>query len=61
MGARHRARAHSIQIMRVETVPVGKCRRPLTTQFHNSKITFPYLSHKKKKNLKMDRITYNRP
>ncbi|XP_045603976.1 large ribosomal subunit protein eL20 [Procambarus clarkii] len=61
MGARHRARAHSIQIMRVETVSVGKCRRPLTTQFHNSNISFPYLSHTKKKNMKMDRITYGRP
>ncbi|KAK8385385.1 hypothetical protein O3P69_012313 [Scylla paramamosain] len=61
MGARHRARAHSIQIMRVETVSSGKCRRPLTTQFHNSKIKFPYLTHHKKKNMKRDRITYGRP
>merc|ERR1712145_14519 len=41
MGARHRARAHSIQVMRVETVPNSKCRRPIATQFHDSKIRFP--------------------
>merc|ERR1712083_1173490 len=60
MGARHRARAHSIQIMRVETIKSSNCRRPQTTQFHNSKIKFPYLSYVKKKNLNNDRITHKR-
>ncbi|KAK3865094.1 hypothetical protein Pmani_022597 [Petrolisthes manimaculis] len=60
MGARHRARAHSIQIMRVETVPNSKCRRPHTTQFHNSKIKFP-LMHNRRKNMLRDRITHSRP
>merc|ERR1712179_780078 len=41
MGARHRARAHSIQIIRCEVVAAGKCRRPLVTQMHDSKIKFP--------------------
>merc|ERR1711908_120835 len=41
MGARHRARAHAIQIIRVEPVEAGKCRRPLVTQMHDSKIKFP--------------------
>merc|ERR1712130_688545 len=41
MGARHRARAHSIHIIRCEVVPAGKCRRPLVTQMHDSKIKFP--------------------
>merc|ERR1712007_125635 len=36
MGARHRARAHSIQIIRVETVEASKTRRPLVTQMHDS-------------------------
>ena len=36
MGARHRARASSIQIMKVEVVPVDKCRRPHVKQFHVS-------------------------
>ena len=34
MGARHRARAHSIQIMRIERVPSSKCRRSNIKQFH---------------------------
>merc|ERR1719154_1084613 len=38
MGARHRARAHSIQIMRVEVIPDDKCRRPNTTQWHLSAV-----------------------
>ena len=41
MGARHRARAHAIQIIRVETVEAGKTRRPLVKQMHDSKIKFP--------------------
>ena len=36
MGARHRARAHSIQIMRVETVAASKTRRANIKQFHVS-------------------------
>ncbi|CAJ0925174.1 unnamed protein product [Ranitomeya imitator] len=34
MGARHRARAHSIHIMKVEVIPANKCRRPAIKQFH---------------------------
>ena len=34
MGARHRARASTIQIMRVEEVPASKTRRPNIKQFH---------------------------
>ncbi|XP_033102472.1 60S ribosomal protein L18a-like [Anneissia japonica] len=41
MGARHRARSHSIQIMRVQQIPASKCRRAHVKQFHNSKIKFP--------------------
>jgi len=41
MGARHRARATSIQIIRVETVAANKCRRPQVKQFHNGKLRFP--------------------
>merc|ERR1712158_49618 len=35
MGARHRARAHSIQIIRVEPVEASKTRRPLIKQMHD--------------------------
>merc|ERR1719278_2332089 len=38
MGARHRARAHAIQIIRCEVVPAGKCRRPLVTQMHQVQV-----------------------
>uniref|UniRef100_A0A8C2PV25 Large ribosomal subunit protein eL20 n=1 Tax=Cyprinus carpio TaxID=7962 RepID=A0A8C2PV25_CYPCA len=34
MGARHRARAHAIQIMKVQIIPANKCRRPAIKQFH---------------------------
>lgn len=36
MGARHRARADSIQIMKVQEIPADKCRRPHVKQFHVS-------------------------
>ena len=36
MGARHRARAHSIQIMRIEVIPNEKTRRANIKQFHVS-------------------------
>jgi len=41
MGARHRARADSVQIIRVEAIDANKCRRPHMKQFHDSKIKFP--------------------
>ena len=34
MGARHRARAHSIQVIRVQEITAEKCRRPNIKQFH---------------------------
>ncbi|XP_029599742.1 60S ribosomal protein L18a [Salmo trutta] len=36
MGARHRARAHSIHIMKVQEIAANKCRRPAIKQFHVS-------------------------
>merc|ERR1712090_82216 len=41
MGARHRARTSSIQIIKVEVVPASKTRRPAVKQFHDSSIKFP--------------------
>jgi large subunit ribosomal protein L18Ae len=40
MGARHRARAHSIQIIRVEPVAASKTRRPLVKQMHDSNVVY---------------------
>merc|ERR1712029_62547 len=47
MGARHRARAHSIQIIRVEPV-AAETRRSLVKQMHDSKIKFPLPSRVQK-------------
>lgn len=35
------SRAHAIQIIRCEVVAASKCRRPLVTQMHDSKVKFP--------------------
>lgn len=43
MGARHRARAHSIQIMKVEEIAASKCRRPAVKQFHVSEVMSEWL------------------
>lgn len=40
MAARHRARASSIQILKVEVVPSSKCRRPHIKQMHVSQKFF---------------------
>merc|ERR1719203_2375531 len=48
MGARHRARAHAIQIIRVEPAEASKTRRPLVKQMHDSKIKFPLPSRVQK-------------
>ncbi|KAL5013342.1 hypothetical protein ScPMuIL_007612 [Solemya velum] len=60
MGARHRARASSIQIIRVEEVAANKCRRPNVKQFHDSKIRFP-LTHRIQRKLHTPRFTTSRP
>jgi large subunit ribosomal protein L18Ae len=36
MGSRHRARAHSIQVMRVEEIAAKQCKRAGIIQFHVS-------------------------
>eukprot|EP00116_Pleurobrachia_bachei_P016885 sb/3477147/ len=41
MAARHRARPHSIQIMKIETVKAADTKRPVIKQMHDSKIKFP--------------------
>lgn len=41
MAARHRARASSIQILKIETVESSKVRRPHVKQMINSKLRFP--------------------
>merc|ERR1712183_1184238 len=41
MGARHRARPGSVQILSVEPVKAKDCRRTAIQQLHNSAIRFP--------------------
>ena len=41
MGARHRARADTIQIIKIQSIPNSKCRRPNVKQFHKAKLRFP--------------------
>ncbi|KAJ8301278.1 hypothetical protein KUTeg_021015 [Tegillarca granosa] len=60
MGARHRARASTIQIIKVSEVEASKCRRPNIKQFHNSKIRFP-LTHRIHRKLHAPRFTTARP
>ena len=60
MGARHRARAYSIQIIKVEVVEAKNCRRVGTTQFHDSSIKFP-LTHSVTRKLHQPRFTTRRP
>lgn len=60
MGARHRARADSIQIIRVEEIESSKCRRPHIKQFHDSKIKFP-LPVRTQKNFHANRFTTRVP
>ena len=72
MGARHRARAHAIQIIRqedrlykvsnssiprCEVVEAGKCRRPLVTQMHDSKIVSPWPAGSRSKEEDSPRLT----
>uniref|UniRef100_A0A2K5L292 Large ribosomal subunit protein eL20 n=1 Tax=Cercocebus atys TaxID=9531 RepID=A0A2K5L292_CERAT len=59
-GARHRARAHSIQIMKVEEIAASKCRRPAVKHFHDSKIKFP-LPYRVLRRQHKPRFTTKRP
>ncbi|KAK7496719.1 hypothetical protein BaRGS_00012126 [Batillaria attramentaria] len=60
MAARHRARASSIHIIRVEEIAASKCRRSNILQFHNSQIKFP-LPHRVNQRLHAPRFCASRP
>ncbi|XP_003379948.1 60S ribosomal protein L18a [Trichinella spiralis] len=60
MGSRHRARAESIQIIKVSSISPSKCRRAHVKQFHNSKIKFP-LVHRVLKRRNLPPFTTVRP
>jgi len=60
MGARHRARASSIQIMKVQVIEASKLRSKNLKQFVDSKIKFP-LPHRVQRRLHFPRFTTTRP
>ncbi|XP_036127711.1 60S ribosomal protein L18a-like [Molossus molossus] len=60
MGTRHRARAHSTQIMKVEETADGECRRQAVKRFPDSKIKFP-LPHRVLCRQHKPRFTTKRP
>lgn len=59
MGSRHRARADTIQVLKVKTLKASECRRPGVKQFHDAKIKFPNPAFVK--NYNHPRITTRRP
>ncbi|EJW80288.1 ribosomal protein L18ae [Wuchereria bancrofti] len=60
MGARHRAQADRIQIIKVQVIKASDCKRAAIKQFHNSKICFP-LPHRIAKRRNAAVFTTRRP
>jgi len=60
MGGRHRARSHSIQIIRVEKVKARKVKRAHIKQFLDSKIRFP-LPHRVQAKRNANVFSHRRP
>lgn len=60
MGARHRAQADRIQIIKVQLIKAADCKRAGIKQFHDSKIKFP-LPHRVAKRRNVNPFTTRRP
>jgi len=60
MGARHRARPSSIQIMKVAVIPASEVKSKNLRQYLDSKIKFP-LPHRVERRLHYPRFTTRRP
>jgi large subunit ribosomal protein L18Ae len=60
MGARHRAQADRIQIIKVQQISASDCKRAGVKQFHDSKIKFP-LPHRVTKRKNVGLFTTRRP
>ena len=60
MGARHRAQADRIQIIKANEVAASECRRPGVKQFHDASIKFP-LAHRVTKRQHRTPFTTSRP
>lgn len=61
MGARHRAQADRIQIIKVQPIKVADCKRANIKQFHDSKIKFPLPHRVNAKRRDMAPFTTRRP
>lgn len=60
MGARHRAQADRIQIIKVQRIKASDCKRAGIKQFHDAKIKFP-LPHRVTKRRNVAPFTTRRP
>jgi len=60
MGARHRAQADRIQIIKVQPIAAGECKRPGVKQFHDAHIKFP-LPHRVTKRRGVKPFTTKKP
>uniref|UniRef100_A0AC35UIB8 60S ribosomal protein L18a n=1 Tax=Rhabditophanes sp. KR3021 TaxID=114890 RepID=A0AC35UIB8_9BILA len=60
MGARHRAQADRIQIIKAVVIENKDCKRAHITQFHDAKIRFP-LTHRVTKRKGTSQFTARRP
>lgn len=61
MGARHRAQADRIQIIKVQPIKAADCKRTGVKQFHNSSIKFPLPHRVNDKRRKMTPFTTQKP
>ena len=61
MGARHRAMADRIQIIKVQPIKVADCKRAGVKQFQDSAIKFPLPHRVNAKRRKMTPFTTQRP
>lgn len=60
MAGKHRARADTLHILKVDSLPASKCKRPFVKQFHQSKIAYP-LTHRVISAHKSSLFTRHRP
>ncbi|KAH7698452.1 60S ribosomal protein L18a [Aphelenchoides avenae] len=60
MGARHRAQADRIQIIKVQLIKAADCKRAGIKQFHDAQIKFP-LPHRAGKRRNVNPFTTRRP
>ena len=58
LASRHRARFANVEVLSVKSIPDSECRRLYTTQFHDTKLSFPLLTRKSSKTARKDRAIF---